>query len=102
MVKVVEKVVQSFGRRKVELSDGTTVSWNTRSKCWLVKDPVRWNSKVATSLQHKAMTIADENGGPSRTAKSYFAFEPFAKELMRLCGHEALDVIKFLGGSRGQ
>lgn len=79
---------QRQGSRKfVELADGSIIKWWKNE--WRFYS-FRWNTKPATSLQLRAMSIADERGRMERVEERFTDFNTFAERLARVVGLDHL------------
>ena len=59
----------------------------------------RWNTKVATSLNTRAMTQAIENGREVAEVERYVDFDRFAKRLAAIVGPgEAFRIVQWIKG----
>lgn len=83
-----KKVGERKGSRKfVELTDGSIIKW---WNCEWRFYSFRHESRVATSLQCRAMTIATENGRMVKDEERYPDFKSFAERMHKVVGLEAL------------
>lgn len=83
-------------RRWVELKDGSIVKWWNNE--WRFKS-VRWNSKVATSLNHRAMSKADENGTDQVVEERYTDYDQFSKRMIGIMGfYEFRRMVEWIQG----
>lgn len=70
-------------RKFVTLSDGSIVKWWKGE--WRFSKVV-WNAKVATSLQTRAMSVAQENGREVKVEERFDNFEKFSKRMVGIVG----------------
>ncbi len=86
--------------KSVLLNDGTVVRWNKRSGAWTIQGPERFDTAVATSLNTRAMTVANEKGRMRRAKEEWFAFENFAKAMEKLTTIDTIvEIVTYLGGN---
>lgn len=74
-------------RKFVELTDGSIIKWWNGE--WRFFS-YRHNSKVATSLQCRAMTIAAENGRLVKDEERFSTFEAFAERMHKVVSLDQL------------
>ena len=84
-------------RRKVVLSDGSTIKWWNGE--WRFSK-VRWNSKVATSLNRAAMCKAIDEGREAVDIERYTDFKKFMDRMVPMLGsYEFLRIVQFIKGA---
>lgn len=79
--------VRKGSRKYVELEDGSIIKWWNGE--WRFFS-YRHESRVATSLQCRAMTIAVENGRMVKDEERFSTFEDFARRMHKVVGLEML------------
>ena len=83
-------------RRWVELSDGSIVKWWKGE--WKFS-AMRHNSKVATSLQNRAMSVAEESGREVKVEERYTDFDRFSKRMVAIMGiYDFMRMIQWIKG----
>lgn len=88
------KGVRQGSKKFVTLSDGSTVKWWKGT--WRFSKP-RWESRVATSLNFRAMTVAEENGRWVKDVERYDTFEKFMARMVKVVGpYEFLRIVEWI------
>lgn len=83
-------------RRWVELADGSIVKWWKGE--WRFS-ATRWNSKVTTSLNLRAMSVATENGREVKVEERYTDFDKFSKRMVAIVGiYDFLRMVEWIKG----
>lgn len=82
-----QKGERKGSKRYVELEDGSIIKWWNGE--WRFFS-TRWNSRVATSLNTRAMTVAVENGRLVKDEERFSNFDDFARRLVKVVGLDQL------------
>ncbi len=83
-------------RRWVTLKDGSVVKWWKGE--WKFT-ATRWDEAVATSLSHRAMSVADERGKERKVEERYTDFDRFSKRMVGIMGiYDFMRMIEWIKG----